>query len=262
MQTVEERKVIEAEFHDKLRDPALLDDPELYAKLTSNKKWYKIAKRSREYTENYLREHSSGSYALDFACGDGYYSLLMAEAGADVVGIDISDVSVRNAEREAAERGLGARFQVMDCEAMTFPDCTFDLINVNGVLHHMDLNRAYPELARVLKPTGSVLCVEALAHNPVFQAYRKLTPHLRTEFETDHILRRKDILSARKYFNRIEWRFFHLASLAAVPFRNSRVFDPLLASLERVDSTLLSVSPIRWWAWQIGFVLSEPKASA
>src|SRR5260370_35979787 len=126
MQTVEERKVIEAEFHDKLRNPALLDDPALYARLTSNKKWYKIAKQSREYTETYLRQHSSGSCALDFACGDGYYSLLMAEAGADVVGIDISDVSVRNAEREAAQRGLVARFQGMDCETMTFPDGTFD----------------------------------------------------------------------------------------------------------------------------------------
>jgi len=259
MQTIEERKLIEAEFHDKLRDPALRDNPELHAKLTSNKKWYKIAKQSREFTETYLRQHSRGSHALDFACGDGYYSMLMAESGADVTGIDISETSVGNAERESARRGLGARFQVMDCEAMTFPDRTFDLINVNGVLHHMDLSRAYPELARVLKPAGSVLYVEALAHNPVFQTYRRLTPHLRTEFETEHILRRQDILAARRYFNRIEWRFFHLASLAAVPLRNSRVFEPALSLLEKVDSALLSVSPFRWWAWQIGFVLSDPR---
>jgi len=259
MQTLEERKVIEAEFHDRLRDPALQENPELHAKLTSNKKWYKIAKQSREFTENYLRQHSPGSHALDFACGDGYYSMLMAECGAEVTGIDISETSVQNAEREAARRGLAPRFQVMDCEAMTFADRTFDLINVNGVLHHMDLSRAYPELARVLKPSGSVLCVEALAHNPVFQTYRRLTPHLRTEFETEHILRRRDILAARKYFNRIEWHFFHLMSLAAVPLRNSRLFEPVLSLLEKADSTLLSVSPIRWWAWQIGFVLSGPK---
>jgi SAM-dependent methyltransferase len=259
MRAIEDRKLLEAQFHDRLRDPALRDDPELHAKLTANKKWYKIASKSRGFTEDYLRQHSYGSRALDFACGDGHFSMLMAQAGADVTGVDISEISVQNAEREAARRGLRTRFQVMDCEAMTFPDRTFDLINVNGVLHHLDLGRAYPELARVLKLAGSVLCVEALAHNPVFQAYRRLTPHLRTDFETDHILRRKDILTARKYFNRIEWRFFHLASLAAVPFRNSRVFRPVLSALEKVDSALLSVSPIRWWAWQIGFVLSEPK---
>ena len=260
MQTIEERKLIEAEFHDKLRDPALRENPELHAKLTANKKWYKIAKQSRQFTESYLSQHSPGSHALDFACGDGYYSMHMAEAGAEVVGIDISETSVQNAAREAARRGLRARFQVMDCEAMTFPDHSFDLINVNGVLHHMDLNRAYPELARVLKPTGSVLCVEALAHNPVFQTYRRLTPHLRTEFEAKHILRRKDILAAGQYFHRIDWQFFHLVSLAAVPFRNSQLFEPLLSVLEMVDAALLSVSPVRWWAWQIGFVLSSPKS--
>ncbi len=262
MQVIEERKLAEAEFHNRLRDPALLKDPELYAKLTSNRKWYSIARKSKSFTESYLHQHCRGARALDYACGDGYYSLLMAEAGAEVIGIDVSGTSVQNAEREANRRRLQAHFQVMDCEQMTFADRTFDIINVNGVLHHLDLERAYSEMARVLKPTGSVLCVEALAHNPVFQTYRRLTPQLRTEFETEHILRRKDILSAGKYFNRIEWRFFHLAGLAAVPFRNSRVFGPLLSALERVDSTLLSVSPIRWWAWQIGFVLSEPKRSA
>jgi SAM-dependent methyltransferase len=255
---IEQRKLAEAKFHDKLRDPALRDNSELHARLTANRKWYKVAGQSREFTEKYLRQHCFGARALDFACGDGQHSCLMAEAGADVVGIDISETSVQNAAREAARRGLRAQFEVMDCEAMTFPDHTFDLINVNGVLHHMDLNRAYPELARVLKPTGSVLCVEALAHNPVFQAYRRLTPHLRTEFETEHILRRRDILAARQYFDRIEWRFFHLASLMAVPLRNSRTFGPVLSALEMVDSVLLSVSPIQWWAWQVGFVLSEP----
>lgn len=259
MQIISERKTLEAEFHDTLRDPALLDNPELHARLTSNKKWYVVTKKSREFADSYLRKHSSGSHALDFACGDGYYSMLMAAAGADVIGIDISPISVRNAAQEAAARGVRAEFQVMDCEAMTFPGRTFDLINVSGVLHHLDLRRAYSELTRVLKPTGSVLCVEALAHNPIFHAYRKLTPHLRTEFETKHILRRRDVLAARQYFNRIEWRFFHLVNLAAVPFRSSRMFGPVLSTLDAMDSSLLSISPIRWWAWQIGFVLSEPK---
>src|SRR6266567_4346692 len=235
MQTIEERKLIEAEFHDKLRDPALRENPKLYDRLTSNKKWYSIAGRSKDFAQNYLREHCSGAQVLDFACGDGFYTRQMAEAGADVVGIDISPISISNAAKEAERLRLSAKFLVMDCEHLEFPDDTFDVINVNGVLHHLDLQRAYCEMARVLKPTGSVLCVEALAHNPIFQTYRKLTPHLRTEFESEHILRRRDVLAARKYFNRVEWHFFHLVSLAAVPLRNSRVFDPVLSVLEKVD---------------------------
>lgn len=259
MQAMKERKVIEAEFHDKLRDPALLDDPELHARLTSNKKWYSINRKSKGFAESYLRQHCQGARALDYACGDGFFTFLMAEAGAHAVGIDIAPLSVSNAAKEAERRGLPTRFSVMDCENLEFPDNTFDLINVSGVLHHLDVRRAYSEMARVLKPTGTVLCVEALRHNPVFQLYRKVTPHLRTAYETQHILRRRDVLAARDYFGRIEWRFFHLASVVAVPFRQTLLFEPLLSPLEMIDSLLLRVPPIRWWAWQIVFVLSDPK---
>src|SRR5215472_16375046 len=122
MPITEERKLAEAQFHDTLRDPALRENPQLYAKLTSNKKWYTINRRSKNFAEGYLRQHSPRAKALDYACGDGYYSLLMAEAGADVIGIDISEKSVHNAGREAIKRGLPAHFQVMDCENMTLPN--------------------------------------------------------------------------------------------------------------------------------------------
>ncbi len=257
--STEDRKILEAEFHDKFRDSPLRSNPELCARLTSNKKWYSITRQSQEFAKNYLRSHSQGAQALDYACGNGHFSFLMAEAGADVVGIDISEVSVRNAQREAARRGLRVQFLVGDCEQMDFPDGSFDLINVSGVLHHLDLHRAYSELARVLKPSGTVLCVEALAHNPLFHAYRKWTPHLRTAYEAEHILRRRDVLAAREYFGHIECRFFHLLSLVAVPFRSTGLFKPLLSALEIVDSGLLSLTTIRWWAWQIAFVLSCPR---
>jgi len=161
MATLEQRKQIEAEFHDLLRDPALQENPELFAKLTSNKKWYSVARKSQDFAKEYLRQHSRGAKALDYACGDGLFTFQMAEAGADAFGIDISAVSVSNAAKEAERRGVPAKFAVMDCENLEFPDNTFDLINVSGVLHHLDVKRAYSEMARVLKPTGTVLCVEA-----------------------------------------------------------------------------------------------------
>ena len=183
----------------------------------------------------------------------------MAESGAEAIGIDISPISVANATKETEKRGLHAEFKVMDCESLEFPEKTFDFINVSGVLHHLDLQRAYCELARVLKPSGSVLCVEALRHNPFFHTYRTLTPHLRTPYEAKHILGRREVLAARQFFGLIEWRFFHLVSLLAVPFRSTPIFNSLLSALEAVDSALVPIPPIGWWAWQIAFVLSEPK---
>ncbi len=90
----------------------------------------------------------------------------------------------------------------MDAEQLTFPDQTFDLIVCNGVLHHLDLRYAYPELARVLKPGGRILCLEALGYNPAIQLYRKLTPHLRTAWEAEHILTMRQVKEAGLFFRR------------------------------------------------------------
>ncbi|HVB56309.1 MAG TPA: class I SAM-dependent methyltransferase [Candidatus Acidoferrales bacterium] len=259
MAVIEERKIAEAEFHNKLRSHALGEQPELYARLTSNKKWYSIGRKRDSFVHDYFRQHCAGARTLDFACGSGHNTFLMAEAGADATGIDISDISVANAQQEALHRGLQANFVVMDCENLDFPDSSFDFVYVGGVLHHLDLKRAYSELARVLKPSGSVLCIEALAHNLVFQAYRRLTPHLRTEYEAKHILGRRDVIAAKQHFGGVEWRFFYLTSLLAVPLRNKALFNPLLCTLETLDSALLSVPGVCWWAWQIAFILSQPK---
>jgi len=83
---------------------------------------------------------------------------------------------------------------------------------------------------------------------------------LRTEWEAEHILTKKDINLAGKYFEKTEKRFFHLFVLLAVPFRNIPfVFNPLLDFLGLIDSLILSLPLINWWAWQIVFILSWPK---
>jgi SAM-dependent methyltransferase len=149
----------------------------------------------------------------------------------------------------------------MDAEAMTFPDATFDVIVVHGVLHHLDLDRAYAELARVLKPGGHVICTEALRHNPIIQRYRRRTPHLRTAWEVDHILGKPEIERARRYFDDVRVaRFFHLATIAAVPLRGTAVFPGVLRLLEAADAVLLRIPGLKWQAWMAVFVLSRPKA--
>jgi SAM-dependent methyltransferase len=186
----------------------------------------------------------------------------MAGCGADVVGIDISPESLRAARARLASERLETRskFVMTDAERTAFSDRTFDVILCNGVLHHLDSSAAFAELSRILKPDGSVFCVEALAHNPLFQLYRRLTPHMRTAWERDHILSRGQISLARRHFQSIETHFFHLAGLLAVPFRRQpRVFDWVLSALDRVDQALLSVPGLRWWSWQCLFVLSKPR---
>jgi len=258
---MEPRKQKEAEFHDKIRNRKLKKDVKKCKYLKSNLKFYSITKKSGEFVNSYLVKNCSGKKVLDYCCGDGEMTLFWAQHGAEAIGIDISSTSIQNAKKRAVEKGLDKRtsFFVMDAEKLEFEDEYFDLILCSGVLHHLDIKKAYPELARVLKPAGKIICDEPLVYNPVFHLYRKMTPHLRTEWEMHHILSRKEIKLAEKYFGKVEAKFFHLATLGAVPFRKLPGFNFILGLLGAVDSVLLRLPILKWLAWQIVFILSEPK---
>lgn len=254
---MENRKQIESEFHNVVRDKYSKE----FEYRTSNRKFYSVSVKRENFVNNFLSENCLGKKALDYCCGDGPVALFLAENGADAYGIDISPISVGICNERAISKGLVSKthFSVMDAEKMEFEDNFFDLIAVNGVLHHLDIEKALKELTRVLKPTGKVICVEPLVYNPVFQMYRRMTPQLRTEWETEHILGKKEVLEIKKYFNHVETKYFDLATLMAVPFRETAFFNPVLSALELVDSFLLKIPGLKWWAWQIVLILSEPK---
>lgn len=254
------RKKEEARFHDMVRDEALERKTEEFEYLTSNRKFYSVVRKRVKYETDFILKNCIGKKVLDFCCGDGGFTLSLAEKGIDAYGFDISDTSIEIAKRKAKEKGIEdrAHFFVMDAENLQFDEKYFDFVFCNGVLHHLNIDKAFSEIKRVLRPEGKVFCVEPLKYNPVFQAYRLLTPHLRTEWEKHHILKIKDIKFSEKYFTKIEMRFFDLFTLMAVPFRNTFIFNPLLSVLEMIDAVILRIPGIKWWSWEIVFILSEP----
>jgi SAM-dependent methyltransferase len=236
-----------------------------YREHFSNMKFYSVTRSSVAYRDALLYEGIDGTVALDYCCGNGEVGVEMAAKGAGKVwGIDISQVAVENATALAAAHGVGSRceFKVMDAEHTEFGDSTFDVIHEYGALHHLDLDAAFKELSRILKPGGKLVCTEALRHNPVIHWYRKRTPHLRTQWEAEHILGVPEIERGRRYFGSMQLRFFHLAALAAVPFRKTSAFKPLLSVLEAVDSVLLRIPLVRRNAWIAVIEYSDPKKSS
>ena len=269
---MDERKLEEIAFHDQLRagvyeqrwspeaEERVASDP-----LWSNFKYYAIEKHSIDLMRHWLLEGCAGATILDYCCGNGEESLFVAKHGAKrVIGIDISPLSIDNCNARAREEGVAniATFRTMDAEALEFPDNTFDFMMEYGVLHHLDLPKAAAELVRVLQPGGSMVCTETLGHNPLIRAYRRRTPDLRTAWEAEHILTRKSFDMLSRHFARIEMHFFHLATLAAVPFRRTPVFSLLLNSLRAVDALLLRLPRLKWHAWQVVFRMSEPRKGA
>ena len=100
-------------------------------------------------------DHFEGKTVLDVGCGMGRYAEVVAQAGARVVGVDLS------AAVEAASANL-SRFENVsvvqaDVFSLPFAHESFDFIYSIGVLHHTpDTRGAFLSLARFVKPGGQV----------------------------------------------------------------------------------------------------------
>ena len=255
---VGERVLREAAFHDALAESDGRPADRFYA--VNGRSW-------TCYCETLLREVrlrsiSRPARVLEYGCGIGSYSSrTLAEHGFGSTGIDISPLSVAAAEASAAEEfpGLDLDFRVMNAETLEFPDASFDVVCGNGILHHLDLDRAYGQIARVLEPGGCGVFTEPLGHNPLINLYRRLTPEQRTSDE--HPLRMRDLRRARSYFEQVDARHFHLLGLLAIPFSGRRGFDSLLGVLDRADDVVLDRhSPLRRYAWFSVLRLARPRA--
>lgn len=98
--------------------------------------------------------------ALDAGSGFGVYSILMAEAGYDVMGVDINEEEIRLAKEWAAARGVQDRidFRVGDLETMPGLAEAFDLIVCSEVLEHLERpETGARNLHRMLKPGGRAI---------------------------------------------------------------------------------------------------------
>lgn len=242
----------EREFHDKAFGEGARKSADHF---------YAIEAPSRTFYEEFLSQRAEGREVLEYGCGPGSLAFFLAGKGARVTGIDISPVAIEQSRAKAVEAGVAeqTRFEVMDAEDLTLESDSFDLVCGTGILHHLDLERAYGELARVLKPQGEAIFVEPLGHNPAINMYRNRTPELRTEDE--HPLLTDDLDAAGRFFERSELHFFHLTTLLAVPARGRQRFDGLVKALARVDEAVFRLlPPARKQAWMVGMVLARPRA--
>jgi ubiquinone/menaquinone biosynthesis C-methylase UbiE len=208
---------------------------------------------------NYLRSDCRGRRFLEYGCGEGSSAFRLGEEGARVVGIDISSVAILSAQLRAEEQHLEKQlaFLVGDCEQLCFQDSSFDVICGAAILHHLNTEKALRAMTHALKPGGRALFVEPLGHNPAIELFRRLTPECRTPDE--HPLTRVDLKLIREFFDKVDYHFFDLTSLLAVPFRNTVLMRPILKSLEYVDRKLFELLPfLRLHAWYVLIACEGP----
>ncbi len=99
--------------------------------------------------------------ALEIGSGTGYFSLNLVQLGVveRLTATDISPGMLRRLTATAAGLGLAERVSTVATEAeeLPFEDESFDLVFGHAVLHHIpDLDRAFAEFRRVLRPGGMI----------------------------------------------------------------------------------------------------------
>ncbi len=102
---------------------------------------------------------TTGARVLDVATGPGYVALAFAEAGCEVLGLDLTAAPLAIAEQRRQERGLtNLRFQQGDAEHLPFGTEKFDIVVSRFALHHCeDPRRVLAEMARVCRVHGTVV---------------------------------------------------------------------------------------------------------
>jgi ubiquinone/menaquinone biosynthesis C-methylase UbiE len=113
---------------------------------------------------------------LEVGCGQGPLVNHLPQFGASIVGLDMSDASLRRAAEGVRELGNhSVRLLQGDAERLPFADHSFDSVVSFGVLHHTpDTDGAIQEVRRVLKPGGTAIVMLYRSGNPKSFATRVL----------------------------------------------------------------------------------------
>lgn len=132
---------------------------------------YKIKELLRFEKENSIS-------ILDIGCGDGlsevYFSKHFPESFQ--TGIDISEISIETAKQRKLD---SATFVKYDGKVFPFQDCSFDIIFMACVMHHVSNPEQFhilEESKRVLKKGGRFYLFEHNPYNPVTRHLVRLCP--------------------------------------------------------------------------------------
>ena len=132
-----------------------------------------------------------GRIVVDVGCGDGAFVRALARAGAEPIGIEVSEDAVARARDADPDH----RYLLGGAQELPLPDQSVDGATLMLSLHHVpDPSSAFPELARVVR--DFVWIAEPLPEGEFFELLRPV------DDETEVRARAQAAISAQTFFAR------------------------------------------------------------
>jgi len=113
--------------------------------------------------ETYLKDRIPVEECLSLCCGFGEIERTLADLGTFLhcTGIDLSPGAIQSSKAKAKEMGYNIDYRVADLNIIGLESEKYDLIWVNGGLHHIErLEHVISEIYKSLKPAGIFVCNE------------------------------------------------------------------------------------------------------
>jgi 2-polyprenyl-6-hydroxyphenyl methylase/3-demethylubiquinone-9 3-methyltransferase len=196
----------------------------------------------------------------DIGCGAGTQSLLWAELGHHVHGLDVNGPLLELARKRAAEAGYSIDVRVGSAVKLPWADESMDVCLLIELLEHVaDWQPCLAECQRVLKPGGILFLTTSNKLCPIQQEfdlplYSWYPRRLKRHFEQLAVTTRPELVSHAE-FPAVNWfTFYGLRDvLRAGNFRCLDRFDMMDLSAKgsganMIVSLIRSVAVLRWFA--------------
>ncbi len=145
--------------------------------LYSNAEMYYGWELRREFLDYVEKLDLNGCRALDLGCGEGRYSVYLAERGCNVTAVDLSEIGIRKTRKIIRQKGFEIQAIVEDVEKFVLPGGYYDLIVAVTILDHLEnpgREKVIQGIKTALKYGGIAFVYVLTTADPGFQARQQI----------------------------------------------------------------------------------------